>query len=233
MPLSLSSKEQHTFPKISPLQPLQAPNDLLTRSQMLQIGNASLETHIGSVLVLTEDYKVLYATASLQTHLEELTESAADGSVVTQEIILICQVLKQCRDRFPNQNWAIEFDIFTKKRTALHIRSHWLKLEGIDRPCILLVVENRLQLVQDIVRNETEDWGLTAREREVWLLHQEGYTYRQIAEKLHITINTVKKHMRSAHSKRKSQVINSEAQTTHPHRDKPLPSFTERKALRA
>ncbi|MEO1295057.1 MAG: helix-turn-helix transcriptional regulator [Cyanobacteria bacterium J06636_16] len=206
MAVSLSSKSHSTFSKISPLKPSQDHNDRLTRSQILQIGSASLETHIGSVLVLTEDLKVLYATASLPNRLEELTEPKTNGTVVTQEVALIGQVLKQSRDRFPGQNWVIEFDIFTKTGTVLHIRSRWLKLEGIDSPCILLVVEDRQQLVQDMVRNEAKDWGLTAREQEVWLLHQDGCTYRQIAEKLYITINTVKKHMRSVHGKRKSQM---------------------------
>ncbi|MGF1521069.1 MAG: helix-turn-helix transcriptional regulator [Leptolyngbyaceae cyanobacterium] len=206
MAVSLPSKNHTAFSRVTSLQPLHHPNEQLTRSQILQIGSASLEPHIGSVLVLTEDLKVLYATASLPNRLEELTEPETNGTVVTQEVALICQVLKQSRDRFPGQNWAIEFDIFTKTGTVLHIRSRWLKLEGIDSPCILLVVEDRQQLVQDMVRNEAEDWGLTAREQEVWFLHQDGCTYRQIAEKLYITINTVKKHMRNVHGKRKSQL---------------------------
>ncbi|MBE7381311.1 MAG: helix-turn-helix transcriptional regulator [Leptolyngbya sp. SIO1E4] len=177
----------------------------MTHSQILQIGGASLETHIGSVLILTDDDKVLYATESLQSRLKELTEPGEDVSLVTHEISFIGQVLKQCRDRFPSQNWAIEFDIFTKDAIALRIRSRWLKLEGIERPCMLLIVEDRQQFIQDMVLDEAEDWGLTAREQEVWLLHRDGHTYRQIAEKLYITINTVKKHMRSIHAKRKVQ----------------------------
>ena len=232
MPLSVPSKRHSAFSRVDSLKPLQDPNDLLTQSQILQIGSASLETHIGSVLVLTDDYKVLYATASLQNKLEELTEPEEDGTVVTQEITHICQVLKQCRDSFPDQNWALEFDIVTKNANVLHIRSRWFKLEGFDQPCILLIVENRQQLIQDMVRDEAEDWGLTAREQEVWLLHQDGYTYRQIAEKLYITINTVKKHMRSVHGKRKSQ-LDPETEKRTQRQNKVLRSLTSCRALRA
>ena len=175
----------------------------LTPSQILQLGNASLENHIGSVLVLSEDGTILYATQSLQDRLKELAGEEPQAPI-PKEIGLIWQVLRQCRQQFPNQNWAIEFDIFTKDAIALRIRSRWLKLEGFDQPCILLIVEDRQQMVQDIVLDEAQEWGLTPREQEVWLLHQDGCTYSQIANKLFISTNTVKKHMRSIHAKRRA-----------------------------
>jgi len=189
----------------SKLKTLQASEDPLTQSQIQQLGRASLETHIGSILVLTEDNTVLYATESLQGRLQALMGRGDSEATVPQEIALICQVLKQSRTQFPNQNWAIEFDIFTKESISLRIRSRWLKLDGIDTPCILLIVEDRQQLVQDMVLDEAQDWGLTPREQEVWLLHCDGHTYNRIAEKLFITVNTVKKHMRSIYAKRRSQ----------------------------
>lgn len=201
----LSSIHQ-TSSNSSPLPPLTTPDNWLTQSQLQQLGRTSLEPHIGSILVLTDDHRILYATENLRRKLNELTETEENGQLVAQELIFICQVLKQCRDCFPNQNWAIEFDIFTKDAIALHIRSRWLKLDDVDRPCILLVVEDRQQLVQDMMLDEAQDWGLTEREQEVWLLHQDGYTYKRIADKLYITINTVKKHMRSIHAKRKACV---------------------------
>ncbi|NER78091.1 MAG: helix-turn-helix transcriptional regulator [Leptolyngbya sp. SIO1D8] len=205
MTASLSSKADQPSSTHSPLQPLSLQKGQLTPSQIVQIGKTTLETHIGSVLIVTDDNQVLYVTESLPGRLKALTETGKDGSFTTQEINFICQVLKQSRDRFPSQNWAIEFDIFTKDAISLRIRSRWLKLEGIDRPCILLIVEDRQQFIQDMVLDEVQDWGLTAREREVWLLHRDGYTYKQIAAKLYITLNTVKKHMRSIHAKRKVQ----------------------------
>jgi hypothetical protein len=163
-----------------------------------------LAKHIGSVFILQDDGTVLYGTQNLQDHLPDLGDLKDNTATVPQEIALICQMLKQCRGQFPSQNWAIEFDIFTKDAIALRIRSRWLKLAGFDQPCILLVIEDRQQMVQDIVLDEAEDWGLTPREREVWLLHQDGCTYSQIAEKLFISMNTVKKHMRSIYAKRRA-----------------------------
>ena len=175
----------------------------LTAAQAAALGNTSLETHVGSVLVFTEEGTLIYATENLPDRLKKL---AATGSgTMPQEILLICQMLRQCRSRFPSQNWAMEFDIFTKAAIALRIRSRWLKLEGFDQPCILLIVEDHQQMMQDIVLDEVQGWGLTPRAQEVWLHHKAGCTYCQIAEQLFITINTVKKHMRSVYAKRRAQ----------------------------
>ncbi|HEY9886987.1 MAG TPA: LuxR C-terminal-related transcriptional regulator [Candidatus Obscuribacterales bacterium] len=161
---------------------------------------------MGGVLVLAADGTLLYATESLQARLRTLIDSHGDRAFMAQEIAFICQMLQQCQSCFPAQNWAMEFDIFTKSAIALRIRSRWLKLAGFDQPCISLIVEDPQQRVQDLVLDEVRQWGLTPREQEVWLLHQEGCTYSQIATKLFITINTVKKHMRSIHSKRRGQL---------------------------
>lgn len=203
--MTVPLKIRKSFAEKNSIDSLKTPENSLESSHLFNLGNTSLETHIGSVIVLTENNEVLYATENLQHRLRELAEVDQRGRLVAKEIILICQVLKQCRDNFPSQNWAIEFDIFTKDGVALHIRSRWLKLANQPQPCILLLVEDRQQLIQDMVRDEAEDWGLTGREQEVWLLNQDGYTYRRIGEALHITINTVKKHMRSIYAKRKAR----------------------------
>ena len=195
---SLSKTSAHSTATLHPAS--------LTAAQAAALDNTSLETQVGSVLVFTEDGALIYATEHLPDRLKKLMASAGPG-VMPEEILLICQMLKQCRSRFPTQNWAMEFDIFTKDAIALRIRSRWLKLEGFDQPCILLIVEDHQQMVQDIVLDEVQGWGLTPREQEVWLHHQAGCTYSQIAEQLFITINTVKKHMRSVHAKRRAQDI--------------------------
>lgn len=194
-------------PAIAPSKQETAANsrlDQFSASQILRLGNTSLESHLGSVLILTEDGSVLYASESLQDRLHELNGQTEDSTVLPPEIALICQLSAQCRTHFPNQNWAIEFDIFTKDAITLRIRSRWLKLEGFAQPCILLIVEDRQQMVQEMVLDEAQDWGLTPREQEVWLLHQDGHTYVEIADKLFISKNTVKKHMRSIHAKRRA-----------------------------
>jgi DNA-binding CsgD family transcriptional regulator len=48
---------------------------------------------------------------------------------------------------------------------------------------------------------EAQEWRLTPRETEVWLLRRSGYTSIGIASQLGITINTVKKHFKNIYRK--------------------------------
>ncbi|WP_161635017.1 helix-turn-helix transcriptional regulator [Leptolyngbya sp. Heron Island J] len=136
--------------------------------------------------------------------------SVVDESVqVPQEICQICQSLMEVRNLFPNQCWLTQFDIFIENLAILHIRARWLTVDKLDQPYLLLLIEDRQTTINKIVSQEAEQYGLTPREREVWLLHRRGRTYKQIALELEITPNTVKKHMKSIHSKRKKVMFSS------------------------
>ncbi|MEB3357085.1 MAG: LuxR C-terminal-related transcriptional regulator [Synechococcales bacterium] len=143
----------------------------------------------------------------------QLLQDEGGERSLPDEIWHICQSLVQSRHLFPDQNWLIEFDIFTNAATTLHIRSRWLNIDGLERPCLLLIVEDRQQAIANIVLEEADRYGLTPREKEVCLLQHSGYTYKQIATKLGITPNTVKKHVRSIYAKKKntSEPVQAEA----------------------
>ncbi|NEP55025.1 MAG: hypothetical protein F6K65_42090 [Moorea sp. SIO3C2] len=68
---------------------------------------------------------------------------------------------------------------------------------------MILVIEDRRQAIDNILIEEAKQYGLTPREKEVWMLHRGDLTYKEIATKLEITPNTVKKHMRSIHAKKR------------------------------
>lgn len=202
---SFSPEAHQVFSESDASTSWQPQNELLTRSQISHIESAFLENHIGNLLLLTEDNQILYATDRLESRLKTLIAPDSNAASLPQEIAFISQILQQCRHRFPSQSWVMEFDILTKDAIALRIRSRWLKLEEFEHPCILFIIEDRQRLLQEMVLDEAHDLGLTPREQEVWLLQREGATYRQIAEKLHITTHTVKKHMRSIYAKQKTR----------------------------
>jgi hypothetical protein len=162
-----------------------------------------IENLIDGILILTDQKELIYANGSARKLLQQLNQNKARSNSVPREIWYICQSLIRSRSLFPNQNWLIQSDIFTGDSTALHIRARWLNSETLGQPCLLLMLEDRYQVIQDILIEEAQQYGLTSREKEVWLLHRANYTYKQIASKLCITPNTVKKHMRSIHIKQK------------------------------
>ena len=67
---------------------------------------------------------------------------------------------------------------------------------------ILVTIEDRDEVLQQDIQLEQKKFHLTNREAEVWLLLKREYTYQAIATTLHISLNTVKTHIRNIHAKR-------------------------------
>lgn len=170
-----------------------------------QICKDIIEEFIGGILIFTEQQKLIYASESAYRVLGQLKHSENTKDSIPTEIWHICQSLVQSRYQFPDQTWLIEFDIFTNAAAALHICSRWLNIDMLEHPCLLLTIEDRQQAVLNLVIEEAERYGLSPREKEVWLLQQNNYTYKQIAAELGITPNTVKKHVRNIYAKRRLQ----------------------------
>ena len=158
---------------------------------------------IDGVLILTDQRKLIYANDRAYRVIKQLNQNGVDDNLVPQEIWHICQSLIRSRSLFPNQHWFVQSDIFIEDSAGFRVQARWLHLEMIERPCLLLTIADRRQAIQNIASEEAEKYRLTPREKEVWLLHRSDYTYKEIALELNITPNTVKKHMRGIHAKRK------------------------------
>ncbi len=164
---------------------------------------------VANHMVLTEQGQVLYIGDYLKRTLSSAGPYINDGegsgeAAISPEFAFVCQILRASRSRFPQQNWTIHCNIFTKTGHALGVHASWVKPQPAQSAYILITVEDSQQIAQEILRHEVRAWGLTPREQEVWLLNRQGHTYGQMAEQLCITLNTVKKHMRSIHAKRRA-----------------------------
>ena len=100
-------------------------------------------------------------------------------------------------------NSAISFDVQARS----------LKLKKPDKYCVVLVLKDQYQLVKNIALEESREYGLTDREREIWLLQRANYTYKQIASELFIAPNTVKKHLQNINLKRSMHLKEKYAST--------------------
>jgi DNA-binding CsgD family transcriptional regulator len=76
-----------------------------------------------------------------------------------------------------------------------------LVLEENAHPYLLVTIEDRNQSTQNLAIADAKKYGLTRRETEIWLLRRANYSYKEIADKLCISINTVKKHLKNIHIK--------------------------------
>jgi len=166
----------------------------------------AIEELIDGILILSNQRELIYVNESARRVLRQFHSDPSQAHWIPKEIWYVCQSLIHSRSLFPKQHWLIESEIFTDDSTALHVRVKWLKLEAIAQPYLLITLDDRHQAMRTIAVEEAQQYGLTAREKDVWLLHRAGYTYKQIAVELNITPNTVKKHMRSIHAKQKEIV---------------------------
>lgn len=159
---------------------------------------------LNGILVFTDQQDLVYASDDAYQILSHFHRHDLEThGKMPEEISHICQSLIHSHHRFPHQNWLMEFDIITQDAAIVHIRSRWLKGETSEYSYLILLLEDRQQAVTNILLEEAQQYDFTPREKQVWMLHRNSLTYKQIAKKLGITPNTVKKHMRSIHAKRK------------------------------
>ncbi len=77
------------------------------------------------------------------------------------------------------------------------VQTRWLNISENQSEYLLFIIEEHNQLIKHSIADEAEKYGLTPRETEVWLLYKMHHSYREIASRLGIAINTVKKHMKN------------------------------------
>ncbi|MBD2326314.1 helix-turn-helix transcriptional regulator [Alkalinema sp. FACHB-956] len=166
-----------------------------------------IEDLLNGILLLTEQGHLIYLNHYAQQIIRKLNPAESVEIVLPKEIWHVCQSLIQSRTLFPNQRWLMESEVLVDADIVLHIRVQWINLQEIDRPCLLLVLKDHQYLMRNVILEETQKYGLTAREREIWGLYRANHSYKDIANELGITLHTVKKHIKSIRAKQKKFLI--------------------------
>ena len=97
---------------------------------------------------------------------------------------------------------VIESELDFEPAGRLRLRARWspLSLEITELsmpPMIWLTIEDQQRSLQAQALLDVERYGFTARESEIWLRRKAQVPYRDIAQELFITVNTVKKHVKN------------------------------------
>ena len=163
-----------------------------------------LEGFLDGILILTDEGEIIHANQVAKQICDRINRFDSEDNILPSEVWQICQSLIESIELFPERKMSLESEISKGEKLSFRVRVRWLKLEQISRPCLLVTLEDRYQSLQRLVNNDVYQYNLTPREAEVWLLYRDNYSYQEIADKLYITINTVKKHMKNIHAKRKS-----------------------------
>jgi DNA-binding CsgD family transcriptional regulator len=185
------------------LSSLESSNSFNRKSERVLLQGV-IESFIDGILILNERGDWVQANAIAQQICDRLTRNKTQPNSVPEEIWRVCKALIESRKLYPNEFAIAEFEIKIDKSTTIRIRARWLELKESSYTYLLIILENRCQSLQNLALIESERYGLTPREAEVWLLHRANYTRKEIAAELFISIDTVKKHLKNIKAKRET-----------------------------
>lgn len=164
---------------------------------------AVLECLVDGILILSKEGEIVHANAQALLLCQKLLTNSSHNRQIPREVWRVCQSLIDSRNLFPSQQMVIESEVITNHLTPLRLRGRWLSMADGTRPFMLITLEDRHQSLQNLANTDMKQYGLTSREAEIWSLRRSEHSYKEIASKLYISENTVKKHMKNIHIKRK------------------------------
>ena len=158
-----------------------------------------LEGFINGILILHPQGEMVYTNSSAQRMCEQLNSP----KLVPAEVWRACEALIESRELYDDR-LILESEIAVSPGQSYRVQVQWLELEGYADPCLLVRLEDQQQAMQGWTIAEAKKYGLTPREREVLFLKRCNLSLQEIADRLYITIDTVKKHLGNIQIKRQS-----------------------------
>lgn len=153
------------------------------------------------ILVLTTPQHIIYANATAQAICTQLRQNSTNP--LPDELQRVYDALIDSRSLYPDRPIIIESTV-TTPAGIFHVQGQWLSLDPVDQLCILLQLQDQNQSRQEVAIADVQQWHLTNREAEVWLRRRSGLSRKEIASELNITLDTVKKHLKSIYLKRQT-----------------------------
>jgi DNA-binding CsgD family transcriptional regulator len=153
-----------------------------------------LEGLLDAVLIANSQGQVLYRNLSAR----KLCYQMNIHHLKTHGIWSICEFLTEHAHR----DLILESEL-TIAEMPYRIRVQWLNVqEESEDDRLILRFENQHHFLHCATVFESQSFGLTQRESEVWELRRQNRSRCEIADELHISIDTVKKHLANIQIKR-------------------------------
>jgi RNA polymerase sigma factor (sigma-70 family) len=176
----------------------------------LPLLNAVLEGFVDGILVLSEDGTCVHSNQKGQAICRDLGNGArqaqapASGAIVLPDCLTaMCRHLIESRDLYPEMLLVLTEELTSQTGHKIRARIQWLDLPSTPSSCLLISLENKTRSAHASAQLEAIQYNLTPRERAVWILRRANRSYDEIAKELYITVNTVKRHLKSIYAKRK------------------------------
>lgn len=168
---------------------------------------ALLSSWIDGVLILTEQGHIVHSNDVGRQICDRLhCDQKMSGQKMTrhgvpQEVWQTCQILMRRCNQESNQKIVIESAMKINEQKIFRIRVRRVELSTCSQPYLLVMLEDQYQSIQNLAIAEVDRYQLSPREAEVWVLRRIGYSLKRISRELYISINTVKKHLRTIREK--------------------------------
>ncbi|MGB3759497.1 MAG: helix-turn-helix transcriptional regulator [Rivularia sp. (in: cyanobacteria)] len=159
-----------------------------------------LENLEDGILILTETGDLIHKNVSAIDICSQINQFNLNVNSVPSVIWNTCRLLM--KNNFDCDNLAIQSeDILISESLIFRLRVRRFNLESLEQSYLLVTIENRYQSLKNVALSEAYKYHLTKREAEIWSLYRGASSYKQIAERLFITVNTVKKHIKNIRAK--------------------------------
>lgn len=160
------------------------------------------ETIIDGFLIVNERGEIVKSTLGADKICSHLMPHPSKTSI-PKKIWQMCEVLIRSRQKYSNIFGLVEEEISTEQFPLLYIRACWLSFPTFSSPYILIMIEDKYSANCSIAMTESIQYELTPRESEVWKLFRNRKPYKEIANKLFISLDTVKKHLKNIRIKKR------------------------------
>lgn len=156
--------------------------------------------HCG-LLVQSSPYAQELCRAMSHTPSSQSLESLRLAEWVPNQINRLVRCLIESRQLFPEHQIQLQDVAVLKNHARIRLEANWIDLAAQPPACIVVTLENLTEIAHQRSLMDARRYQLTDREREVLEYSLLGLSYAEIGQELFISINTVKRHMKSIHRK--------------------------------
>lgn len=205
-PRKSSSEPGAVVPKLPSLVELKTWDSRLNHSFL----EGFLEAFSEGILVFDLSGALLYVNEAAHGLFEQTIVTSEQQRLLERQIQALSRLMieqptdhvkaQTSLDEVPLRSMEAEVIVTLDIQLRIHVRRFQMCTHSAEMVWVRL--EDRQQLSRARALLESRWYGLSVREGEVWQLRQAGFTYAEVAQKLFITVNTVKKHVRNILAKR-------------------------------
>jgi len=181
--------------------PIKSPQQEITTQPDFSMFTAVLEGFADGLLILAQDGTCLHRNQKGKAICQTLNQSS--NQEVPDCLWTLCSHLLEGRDLFPDHAVVLTQDFTCTVGRCIRARVQWLDWPNSSDTYFLVLLEDQTLAAQTSALLEAIQYDLTPRERDVWVLRRANRSYEAIALELYITVNTVKRHLKSIYAKRK------------------------------